>query len=296
MEKEILNIRTPVVFDESIAHYAIHAHTPYASSTFNNSDEIRITVQHQELCILPSKSSVHIDGRILKPDGTATVNTQLVNNAICHLFEEIRCKIDAVEINRSKNVGLTGLMKGYASLHAGPTWLMKNAAWLDVEEKKKLTEAEGNFDVLTSLSMIFGFANDYRKIVVNAEQELILTRSKTDVNAMMQTQEEEFNIKINAVEWLIPYLKLADQKKVDLLNFVQTDAPISMSFRSWKLYECPLLLTTSKHVWTMKTSTQLEKSRHVILLFQTSRKHKTGKNASHFDHCDTTDVKLFSNS
>ncbi|XP_046751321.1 uncharacterized protein LOC124414418 [Diprion similis] len=296
MEEEILNIQTPVIFDESIAHYEIHAHKPYASSTFNNSDEIRITVQHQDLCILPGKSSVHIHGRLLKADRTATVNTQLVNNAICHLFEEIRYEINAVEIDRSKNVGLTSLMKGYASLNPGQSWLMENAGWLDVEEKKKLTDAEGNFDVLIPLSTILGFAEDYRKIVVNAKHELISTRSKTDVNAIVQSQEEEYKIVINTVEWLVPYLKLADQKKVDLLNFVEKDPPILMSFRSWELYEYPLLSTTSKHVWTVKTSTQLEKPRYVILAFQTSRKNKIGKNASHFDHCNVTDVKLLLNS
>ncbi|XP_068991488.1 uncharacterized protein [Neodiprion pinetum] len=144
--------------------------------------------------------------------------------------------------------------------------------------------------------MILRFAEDYRKIVVNAKHEFILMRSKPDVNAIMQTQEEEFKITINAVKWLIPYLKLADQKKVDLLNFIQRDPPISMSFRSWEVYEYPLLTTTSKHVWTVKTSTLLEEPRYVILGFQTSRTNKTGKNPSHFDHCNITDVKLSSNS
>ena len=50
--EEILNIQAAVRFDESIASYEIHAHQPYASSSFNNSDEIRIAVHHQDLCIL----------------------------------------------------------------------------------------------------------------------------------------------------------------------------------------------------------------------------------------------------
>ncbi|XP_068991487.1 uncharacterized protein [Neodiprion pinetum] len=229
MEEEILNIQTPVVFNESVAHYEIHAYKPYASSTLNNSNEIRITVQHQDLYILPSKNSVHIHGRLLKPD---------------------------VEIGRSKNVGLISLMKGYASLHPGQTWLMENAGWLDVEEKKKSTDAESNFYALIPLRMILGFVKDYRMIVVNAKHESILTRSKTDVNAIMQTQEEEFEITINAVDRLIPYLKLADQKKVDLLNFIQRDPPILMSFRSWELYEYPLLPTISKRVWTLFLNSQ----------------------------------------
>ena len=65
---EILNIQAPISYDESLAHYEVHAHQPYASSSFNNSDKIRIAVQHQDLCILPSKSSLHIFGRLRLTD------------------------------------------------------------------------------------------------------------------------------------------------------------------------------------------------------------------------------------
>ncbi|XP_068993469.1 uncharacterized protein [Neodiprion pinetum] len=279
MEEEILSIQTPVVFDKSIAHQEIHAHKPYASSTINNSNEIRITVQHQDLCVLPSKRSLHISGKLLKSDGTAAAITTLVNDAICHLFEDVRYELIAVGIDKCKNVGLTSLLKGFASLSPGQSWFMENAGWLDVQETKKLTDAD-----------------DYRKIVVNAKHELILTRSKSDLNATVQNQVEDFRIVINQVEWLVPYVKLSDQRKIALLNFIEKDTPVSMSFRSWELYEYPLLPATTKHVWTVKTSTYLEKPRFVMLGFRMNRKNKAGKNASHLDHCNITDVKLFLNS
>lgn len=296
MEEEIINIQTPIVFDESITHCEIHAHQPYASSTFNNSDEIRIAVQHQDLSLLPSKSSLHISGRLTQADGSAvTVSTLLVNNAICHLFEEARYELNGIEIDRNKNVGLTSLMKGFASLNRGQSSLMENIGWLDVEESTSLTSA-GYFDVCIPLSLIFGFAEDYHKIVVNAKHELILSRSKNDVNAVIQAAAEEFKIALHKVEWLIPYVIISDQRKIRLLNFIAQDSPIPMSFRTWELYEYPLLPTTTKHVWTVKTSSQLEKPRYVILGFQTKRKNRKDKNASHFDHCNISDVKLYLNS
>lgn len=82
--EEILKIQKPIIFDESIAHYEIHAHQPFGASNLNNNnDEIRIAVQHQDLYVLPCKSSLHICGRLTKADGT-TVATQtaFVNNAI----------------------------------------------------------------------------------------------------------------------------------------------------------------------------------------------------------------------
>ncbi|XP_012285884.1 uncharacterized protein LOC105702699 [Orussus abietinus] len=171
---------------------------------------------------------------------------------------------------------------------------MENASWLD--EQGKLTDAAGYFDVSIPLNMILGFAEDYRRIVVNAKHELILTRAKSDTNAIVQTAAEEFKVVIQKLEWLIPYIRVSDRQKIELLRFIEKDAPISMSFRTWELYEYPLLPVTSKHVWTVKTSTQLEKLRYVILGFQTSRKNKKNKNASHFDPCNVRDVKLFLNS
>lgn len=57
-----------------------------------------------------------------------------------------------------------------------------------------------------------------------------------------------------------------------------------------------MLPTTTKHVWPIKTSNQLEKPRYVILGFQTARKNASTKDASKFDHCNIRDVKLFLNS
>ena len=41
--------------------------------------------------------------------------------------------------------------------------------------------------------MILGFAEDYRKIVVNAKHELILMRSRNDLNAVLQVPISERN-------------------------------------------------------------------------------------------------------
>lgn len=301
MEK-ILNIQKSIVFDESIAHYETHAHQPFASATFNNNDEIRIAVQHQDLCLLPSKSSLHIHGKLTKANGTAVQQTKLVNNAICHLFEEIRYELNAIEIDRSKNLGLTTLMKNYLSQSPGQISLMENAGWLIGDEDGKLTDENGYFDLSIPLSSIMGFAEDYNRIIVNAKHELILTRTNTNVNAIVQTLPagnealEQFTISLQKIEWTVPYIKVSDPRKIQLLNFIAKDPAITMSFRTWELYEYPLLPVTPKHVWVVKTSTQLEKPRYVVVSFQTERKNNLTKNASHFDHCNIRDIKLFLNS
>ena len=95
---------------------------------------------------------------------------------------------------------------------------------------------------------------------------------------------------------MIPYNKPADQRKIYLLNLIARDTRIPISFRTWELYEYPLLPATSKQIWTVKTSTQLEKPLYVVVEVQTARENSVNKNASHFDHCNIRRIKLFLNS
>ena len=108
---------------------------------------------------------------------------------------------------------------------------MENAGWLDVEETLNMCNDDGYFDVSIPLSMIMGFTENYRKIVVNTKHELILTRSRNHLNAVKQTAQqvdnvqvhEEFKIELNRVKWLMPYVVLADKYKIRLLGFIEKD-------------------------------------------------------------------------
>ena len=172
----------------------------------------------------------------------------------------MRYDINGVGIDRCKNVGLTSRLKGYVSFSPNQSKYLENAGWIGVTETGKITDDSGNFDVSIPLSMIFGFAEDYRKIIVNIK--LILIRSRSDSNAVIQSSTqadavnyENFKIQLTRVEWLMPYVMLSDKRKIQLSNFIQKDIPIAMSYRSWELYKYPVLPTTVKQIWTVKPLT-----------------------------------------
>ncbi|XP_018312909.1 uncharacterized protein [Mycetomoellerius zeteki] len=54
--------------------------------------------------------------------------------------------------------------------------------------------------------------------------------------------------------------------------------------------------STTKHSWAVKTATQLEKPRYVIFALQTGRKNIMSRDASLFDDCNLSNVKLYLNS
>ena len=121
-----------------------------------------------------------------KTNNTLVANIKLVNNAICNLFEEIRYELNAIEIEKCKNVGLTTLMKGWVLLNLTQRFIIENSGWINVEEETQtiIDDAGYYFNVSIPLSLIFGFTEDYRKIVVNAKHEFVLMRSRVDINVV----------------------------------------------------------------------------------------------------------------
>jgi len=94
----------------------------------------------------------------------------------------------------------------------------------------------------------------------------------------------------------MPHVVLNDVNKFSLLRTLEGGRYLSMDFRSWDLYEFPLLQSTTKHLWTVKTTSQLEKSLYVIFALQTERRNVPLQNNSQFEACNLINVKLFLNS
>lgn len=146
------------------------------------------------------------------------------------------------------------------------------------------------------LKHLMGFFEDYTKTIMNQKQELVLLLSSSFTNAVHDiTANTNFKLTINSISWRVPHVKCADEYRLGLLNVLKQDRVLEMPFRSWELYEYPVLPVTTKQSWTIKTSSQLEKPGYVILAFQTSRKNDLKKDASLFDGCKLRDVKLFLN-
>ena len=295
---EILEVGINDIIQDPFCHFEYHSHIPYTTS-YNNDDRIQISIQHQEQNLLPSSSFLRIQGKLTQEDGTSAViaGTSLSTNSICHLFSEIRYDLNSITTDSCKNVGITSLMKGYPSMRMNQKAILQNAGWYTDE----IIDANGNFDVSIPLSMLFGFAEDFQKIVCNARHDLILTRSHSDVNSITQTaaatvsEHNTFKFTINKIEWVIPYLIPADHNKAKLLRFLEKRPTLKMPFRSWELYEYPRLQHASKHIWNIKTSNQLEKPRYVILGFQTAANIPRIFNASSFKHCGINNARLFLN-
>lgn len=90
--------------DSSIMRKEIHSYSSYLQS-FQNNNEIRITIQNQDLYALPSESLLYIEGFVTKDDSTVSLSMKLQNNCVAHVFDEIRYEINGIEIDCTRYLG-----------------------------------------------------------------------------------------------------------------------------------------------------------------------------------------------
>jgi len=93
-------------------------------------------------------------------------------------------------------------------------------------------------------------------VVINAGHELILIRARNDNNCLTGDSATEPTLELFKVQWRMPHVLLSEINKLSMLRTLESGRYLSMAFRSWDLYEFPLLQSTTKHSWAIKTATQ----------------------------------------
>lgn len=298
---DILDIAQGPTFDETLWEKEYHTHNPYASSKLNNNDEIRIPIQQQDIYTLPCESYLYIEGKVTKKDGEAGSTVPFINNPMAYMFDEIRYEISGVTVDSTKKVGISSTLKGLASLTPNEKNMLAIAGWVAPDKDTITPDPSGNFDFYIPLKLLLGFAEDYRRIIINVKQELILLRSSNDkdiIKAAAATTEAtlDWNITLDKIVWRVPHVRLNDEHRITLLRKLKSDREIVVPFRSWEFHEYPTLPSTQRHTWTVKTSTHLEKARYVIFGLQTNKRDTLTANAGEFDHCKLINCKVFLNS
>ena len=109
MQEDYLDVTSPPQFDDSVVKLTYHSYFPNNTLTLNNSDEVRISINNQDLLTLPSRSFLYIKGTLAN-----LAKGHLVNNAFAFMFDEIRYTVAGKEVDMVRNPGITSLMKWFA--------------------------------------------------------------------------------------------------------------------------------------------------------------------------------------
>lgn len=295
----VLDINSKPTYNNSITSWEYHTHTPFSAQTFNNNDEIRIAINQQDVYTLPGESFLYIEGSISLAGGSKKEEIGLVSNAVPFLFDEIRYEVSSIEIDRTKNVGITTTLKDYLVLSQNDLPALSHTGFF-IPDKDPTAVSSLKFTFCVPLKRLLSVFERYNKIILNVRQELVLLRSSSVADALLTLDGAEapakYGLAINKIAWKVPYIKVDELTRLKLLKTVNSDKPVTIPFYKWETLEYPNVPATKNFVWTLKTATQSNKPRYAIVGFQTKRKHMIGKNPAVFDSAKITDIKLWLNS
>lgn len=294
MGSEILQVKRQAKRQDDIVSQQYHTYAPY-SATFNNNDEIRITIQSQDLYVQPSASYLYIELNVSRANDEAiAANTAFyVKYFITHLFSEMRYELNGFEIDRSKSPAITSLLKTAVACKQ-EDYSIHNL--FNLNDGHQITA--GALQMILPLRFVFGFCDDFNKIVLNSKHELILVRHRSNLNMYRETGGAALDLQfaVNKIVWKVPHVELNDEAKLTMLRTLSEKETLPLAFRSWDLYELPVMPTTTRHTWAIKTTNKVNQPRYVIVAFQTNRNNLAGDvNASTFDNCDISNMKLYLN-
>ena len=98
----ILRITDPIPSDNSIDRYEEIAYEPVAGTYLNASgQDIRLTIETQDIFTHPSESFLIIEGRLIKTDNNSYGRDDpisITNNGMMYLFKHIRYDLSGQEI------------------------------------------------------------------------------------------------------------------------------------------------------------------------------------------------------
>ena len=319
----ILRINDPILKDDSIDKYEEFAYEPVAGTNLNApGQDIRLTIETQDIFTHPSESYLIIEGRLLKNDNNSYGNNDLItltNNGIIHLFKRIRYDLSGQEIENIMNVGQATTMLGLLkypddfskSKGLNQLWYKDTTAIADDDNTGfkirreyiiKYPNTKGDFSFRIPLKHIFGFCEDYDKIVYGLKHTLTLTRDndnnaifKNDTQAGGQDAYVDGKVVLSKISWFMPHVTPADKDKMELYKIIERKEKIPVGYR---MIQCDSasIPQANNFSWRLSVKSSPEVPRFIIVGFQTNKIGNQKTNPSIFNNVNVSNIYVMLNS
>ena len=321
----ILRITDPILSDDSIDKYEDIEYEPVAGTNLNSfGADIRLTIETQDIFTHPSESFLIIEGQLKKHDDTpydAANLITLTNNGIMHLFKRIRYDLSGQEIENIMNVGqattMLGLLKypddfskskGLNQLRYKDTTINanNNNNGFSIRRNYIFLNAEpiGTFSFRIPLKHIFGFCEDYDKVVYGLKHNLTLTRNN-DNDAIFKAPNvdgggvdvvADGRVILSKISWFMPHVTPADKDKMELYKIIERKEKIPVGYRMIQCDSASIPQHSTSFSWRLSVKSSPEVPRFIIVGFQTNKSGNQKQNPSLFDSVNISNIYVMLNS
>ena len=325
----ILRITDPILKDDSIDKYEEIAYEKIAGTNLNApGQDIRLTIETQDIFTYPSESYLIVEGYLekdLNPPNATVYNRDtdlitLTNNGIMHLFKRIRYDLSGQETENLVHPGqattMLGLLKypddfskskglnqlWYKDTNTNATIGNNGNAGFNVRRKYIFSsDPVGTFSFRIPLKHIFGFCEDYDKIVYGLKHNLTLTRNNNN-DAIYRNDNDTAGaamvngrVILSEISWFMPHVTPADQYKMELYKIIERKEKIPVGYRMLQCDSASVPQARS-FSWRLSVKSSPEVPRFIIIGFQTGKSNNQQQNPSIFDDVEITNIYAMLNS
>ena len=313
---EVLNFTEKPIIDDGIERFEYHEYEA-VSTNLNKTGEIRITIEQQDLYVLPSEAYLLVEGRLLKADRTSYADAEVVtllNNGIMHMFKEISYYLSNQIVESIHNPGVATTMLGHLKypiefqLGEGMNQLWQR----DVSTEASLAEKntgfyarwryivqqprdKGSFSFCIPLKHIFGFCDHYDKIIYGFKHNLTLKRRSDDDAIYRASATAAGKKNPTKLSFFMPHVTPSFQELNNLTRAIESKVTVPIAFSS-RQCDTSVMPVSNMFSWRLSARTSTERPSFIIIGFQTNRDGNQILNSSVFDHCDLKNIYVTLNS
>jgi len=243
---DILNITQKPEIDQSIEEYEYHSYEPITGTDLNRPGEIRINIERQDVFTHPSESYLVFNGKLVKnADDAGYANADIItltNNAVMHLFNNIKFQLSGQEIESLFHPGQATTMLGLLKF---PNDFQKSTGLNQLWFKDSGTDAsiagnnrknsylirhgyiiqkpdpQGTSSFRLPLKHIFGFCDDYEKVVYGFKHQLTLVRKGDNDVIFRAAATDAGKVVLSKLSWYMPHVTPNLQEKLALYKTIE---------------------------------------------------------------------------
>ena len=252
--ESILHIQEKSEVDEFIKGYEYVESQPISGPQLNMSGQITVTIENTDDFFYPHHSWLLMEGNLVKADEARNQDADLItliNNAIMYLFTNIKYSLGGMEIESLNHAGFATTMLGLAKYSLdyakGPglmqCWYPDTSTVAEENNEGfaarhnyifKKPNPKGSFSFAVPLEHIFGFCEDYDKVMYGLRHTLTLVRTTSDNDAIFKAAAlgDAGKVKLTKISWMMPRVQtICYMLEYKLYNSIESKSVLNAAFR-----------------------------------------------------------------
>ena len=153
------------------------------------------------------------------------------------------------------------------------------------------------------MKRIFGFCEDYDKVVYGLKHNLTLTRNN-DNDAIFKAPNSVGGVDVVAdgkvilskVSWFMPHVTPADKDKMELYKIIERKEKIPVGYRMIQCDSASIPQHSTSFSWRLSVKSSPEVPRFIIVGFQTNKSGNQKQNPSLFNTVNVSNIYVMLNS